>query len=204
MNTQRIPAKEVLRNVWVAIAITTAILAGIAITACRQAGNVSKAQNTNGSSYAEDRALIEDLQARYMFALDFGDLDRYVATFTEDGILDIGEGEWRGRDSIKHILASMPEREDPPSEPGTPELHPSTGRHSITNIVLKIEGDTVYGRAYWFHMSNDNPQCSAKLNSYGHYEDVIVKVDGKWFFSKRKIYNEQVPRWAASANNPCW
>ena len=41
------------------------------------------------SSYAEDRAQIEDLQARYMFALDFRDLDKYASTFTEDGILDI-------------------------------------------------------------------------------------------------------------------
>jgi hypothetical protein len=32
------------------------------------------------SSYAEDRAAIEDLQARYLFALDFHDPDLYVST----------------------------------------------------------------------------------------------------------------------------
>jgi hypothetical protein len=42
------------------------------------------------SSYAEDRAAIEDLQARYLFALDFHDPDLYVSTFTPDGILDYG------------------------------------------------------------------------------------------------------------------
>jgi hypothetical protein len=31
------------------------------------------------SSYAEDRAAIEDLQARYLFALDFHDPDLYVS-----------------------------------------------------------------------------------------------------------------------------
>ena len=41
-------------------------------------------------SYADDRAEIEDLQARYLFALDFRDPDLYVSTFTEDGILDVG------------------------------------------------------------------------------------------------------------------
>jgi hypothetical protein len=45
--------------------------------------------DTGKSSYAEDRAQIEDLQARYLFALDFFDMDTYVSTFTEDGILDI-------------------------------------------------------------------------------------------------------------------
>ena len=114
--------------------------------------------NSEINGYAEDRALIEDLQARYMFALDYGDLDKYIATFTEDGILDIGEGEWQGRDTIKQILASIPEQEEPPTDPERPELHAATGRHNITNIVLKIEGDTAYGRAYWFHMSNNNPE----------------------------------------------
>jgi hypothetical protein len=175
------------------------IVAAVSLASCRPA---EKAAGT--CSYAEDRALIEDLQSRYIFALDFGDLDSYVATFTGDGILDIGEGEWRGRDSIRHILASMPRREDPPAAPGTPELHHSTGRHAIANIVLKIEGDTAYGRAYWFHMSNDNPQRSANLDSYGHYEDVMVKVNGRWLFNRRKIFNEQVAKWAAAAENPCW
>ena len=40
-------------------------------------------------TYARDRAQIEDLQARSLFALDFFDMDTYVSTFTEDGILDI-------------------------------------------------------------------------------------------------------------------
>ncbi len=179
--------------------ITVFVVAMVAIVSCQ-----SEEKESGNNSYAEDRALIEDLQARYMFALDFGDLDSYVATFTEDGILDIGEGEWRGRDSIRHILASMPRRDDTLAAPGKPELHPATGRHSIVNIVLKIEGDTAYGRAYWFHMSNNNSRRSANLDSYGHYEDVIVKVNGIWLFSRRKIFNEEVAKWAAPAQNPCW
>jgi hypothetical protein len=46
-----------------------------------------------GSSYVEDRAAIEDLQARYLFAPDFHDPDLYVSTFTEDGVLDYGSGD---------------------------------------------------------------------------------------------------------------
>jgi len=187
-----------LRNFYAGVTIAGAVLVCIVLAAC-QSGAMEK-QN----SYAEDRALIEDLQARYMFALDHGDLDSYVATFTEDGILDIGEGEWQGRDTIKHILASIPQQEEPLADTDAPKLHPATGRHNITNIVLKVEGDTAYGRAYWFHMSNNNPQRRANLNSYGHYEDVMVKVNGQWLFSKRKIYNEEVTKWAAPDGNPSW
>jgi len=31
-----------------------------------------------------------------------------------------------------------------------------------------------------------------------------VKVDGKWYFSKRKIYNEQVKDWIYTGGNPAW
>ena len=158
----------------------------------------------DGPGYATDRALIEDLQARYMFALDFGDLDRYVATFTEDGILDIGEGEWRGRDTIRMILSALSANEEPYGDAELEKLYPATGRHNITNIVLRIEGDTAYGRAYWFHMGNDNPERKAILDSYGHYEDVLVRVDGSWLFSKRRIYNEQVAKWTGPSENPSW
>jgi hypothetical protein len=190
------------RNVCAEVVITCSVLASITMTGCSHSSSRSELPEAN--SYAEDRALIEDLQARYMFALDFNDLDKYVATFTEDGILDIGEGEWRSRDTIRKILSAMPKPEEPTEEPHASKQHIPTGRHSITNIVLKIEGDTAYGRAYWFHMSNRNPQHSATLDSYGHYEDVIVKVNGRWLFSKRKIYNEQVSKWSAPLSNPCW
>jgi hypothetical protein len=190
------------------------------------------ATDTNVSSYAEDRAQIEDLQARYMFALDFGDVDTYVSTFTEDGVLDIVGMKWQGRDEIREIISGMsenaPEGEEEPAaqeesaaeeepaaqeesageeEPAAQEekeLYAATGRHNITNIVLKIDGDKAKGRAYWFHYGNNNPERSAQINSYGHYEDELVKVDGQWLFSKRVIYNEQVAEWIGPAENPCW
>jgi hypothetical protein len=162
------------------------------------------AAEATGGSYGEDRALIEDLQARYMFALDFGDVDTYVMTFTEDGILDIGDGPIRGRDAIRKVIGGMPGRKEAPAAKDAPALRPATGRHNITNIVIKVDGDKATGRAYWFHYGNNNPQRAATLDSYGHYEDEMVKVNGKWLFSKRRIYNEQVDKWAAPKGNPAW
>lgn len=197
--------------------------------------------NTNVSSYAEDRAQIENLQARYMFAFDFHDIDTYVSTFTEDGIVDIIGMKWQGHEEIRKMLESLytntPEREETPAakpsegeeepamvsseggekpvaEPSEGEeisaiveaekTYPATGRHNITNIVLKIDGDKAVGRAYWFHYGNDNPERKAVLNSYGHYEDEMVKVNGEWLFSKRVIYNEQMAEWIGPTENPCW
>jgi hypothetical protein len=151
------------------------------------------------SSYAEDRAEIEDLQARYLFALDFHDPDLYVSTFTQDGVLDYGSGEVKGREAIKEVIARMP-------SPATAEgLRPAAARHNISNVVIKVDGNKAAGRSYWFHYSNDNPQRRGVFDGFGHYEDQLVKIDGKWLFAKRKIYNEGRDEWAyKSGKNPAW
>jgi hypothetical protein len=153
-------------------------------------------------NYAEDRALIEDLQARYLFALDFRDPQAYAATFARDGVLDYGAGKIRGREAIAAMVADMRAGDAEQRAADTSGLRPAAGRHNITNIVLEINGDRATGTAYWFHMGNDNPERGAQLNSFGHYEDELIKVDGEWLFSLRKIYNEQVAEWAAGIDNP--
>ena len=180
---------------------TGMLLCGIAVLFL--AATVSSRATTQSSSYAEDRAEIEDLQARYMFALDFKDPDTYASTFTEDGVLDYGPVV-KGRDAIKKVIADMGKRRAGQAAPGAAGQPPVVGRHNISNIVIKIDGDKAEGRAYWFHYSNSGPKGAGTLDSFGHYEDEMVKVDGKWYFSKRKIYNEQVAAWAYKGGNPAW
>jgi ketosteroid isomerase-like protein len=160
--------------------------------------------DTSKSSYAEDRAQIEDLQARYLFALDFFDMDTYVSTFTEDGILDIVAYQAKGREEIRKKLEEARPVFDQSAGDAPQGPYPATGRHNITNIVLKIDGDKAVGRAYWFHYGNNNPERRAVLDGYGHYEDEMVKVDGQWLFNKRVIYNEGVADWIASSEKPAW
>jgi uncharacterized protein (TIGR02246 family) len=164
---------------------------------------VGVSSRSTQNSYAEDRAEIEDLQARYMFALDFKDLDTYASTFTPDGVLDYGPVV-KGRDAIKKAIADMGKRAADQAAQDTSGLRPAVGRHNISNIVIKIDGDKATGRAYWFHYSNNTPKRTATLDSFGHYEDEMVKIEGKWYFSKRKIYNEQVADWAYKGANPAW
>ena len=155
------------------------------------------------SSFGEDRAQIEDLEARYLFALDFRDADTYALTFTPDGVLDYGP-VINGRDAIRDFIAGMAKTDADRAAKDTSGLRPAAGRHNISNVVLKIEGNKAVGRSYWFHYSNNNDKRTAGLDSFGHYEDEMVKVDGKWLFSKRKIYNEQVAAWASKPGNPAW
>jgi hypothetical protein len=56
-----------------------------------------------------------------------------------------------------------------------------------------------------FHYSNDNPDRRGVFDGFGHYEDELAKVNGKWLFTKRKIYNEGRDEWAyKGVKNPAW
>jgi hypothetical protein len=162
--------------------------------------STSQTQSRPATSYAEDRAAIEDLQARYLFAMDFRDPDLYVTTFTEDGILDIGNGEIKGRQAIKDVVSRMPA-----PAAGAGGLRAAAARHNISNIVIKVDGNKASSRSLWFHYSNSNANRTTVFDGFGHYEDELVKVNGQWLFTKRRIYNEGRDEWAYKAGkNPAW
>lgn len=153
------------------------------------------------AGYGDDRALIEDLQARYLFAFDFADAEGYAGTFTEDGILDYGGGVLTGRKAIAEFIASGRKRTEE-ARAKTPEgQRPSVGRHIINNMVVKIDGDKARGVSYWTHMTS-GADGRGTVDFFGHYEDEMVKVDGEWLFSRRRIYNEAIPEWASQYLNP--
>src|SRR5271166_2420981 len=142
----------------------TAVLITVVVMLMASAAVSLRAQARPVSSYAEDRAAIEDLQARYLFALDFHDPDLYVSTFTPDGVLDYGSGDVKGREAIKAVIARMP------SPAATTGLRAAAARHNISNDVIKVDGDKAFSRSYWFHYSNDNPQRRGAFDGFGHYE----------------------------------
>lgn len=153
------------------------------------------------AGYGDDHALIEDLQARYLFAFDFGDAEGYANTFAPDGILNFGWGEIKGREAIAKFIADGRERTaEARANPPAGE-RPSIGRHIISNIVVTIDGNKARGLAYWTHMTSDKTGYGT-VDFFGHYEDEMVKVNGEWLFSKRYVFNEAVPEWASEYVNP--
>jgi hypothetical protein len=153
------------------------------------------------AGYGDDRALIEDLQARYLFAFDFGDPQGYANTFAPDGILDFGWGEIKGREAIAKFIVDGRKRTEEARAKTPVGQRPSIGRHIINNIVVKIDGNKARGVAYWSHMTS-GPDGRGGVDFFGHYEDELVKVNGEWLFARRRIYNEAVPEWASQYVNP--
>jgi hypothetical protein len=173
----------------------------LALAACGQNGTdaaAAPAAAAPAASYAEDRALIEDLQGRYMFALDWRNEEAYAATFAPDGEMDSAAVTGKGRDGIAQEIIDMKAREAKRAEE-TGKPVPRM-RHNITNVALDIDGDRAHGRAYWTSYTNANGK--PELNGYGHYEDELIKIEGKWYFVKRKIFNEFAPGREGPAEMP--
>lgn len=155
------------------------------------------------AGYAEDRAAIMDLQGRYLFALDFGDADTYASTFTEDGVIDWARGEVKGRKAIREFVASGTYNPTQDAEKGK---WPAASRHFVTNQVIKVDGNTAKAMTYWFEATNKTAdRRTMVMGLFGHYEDDLIKIDGKWYFKKRVIFNEGLEgRHKAGEKNPAW
>jgi hypothetical protein len=160
----------------------------------------SAQQPTYADSYAQDRAEIEDLMARYLFAIDYFDWDAYVATFAPDGELEFASGTSKGRDAIRTAVESFSERigEFYHTEDGKP----ATLRHVILQSSIRVEGDQAWARSQWVEMANDGPGDTLKMGTFGIYEDELTKIDGHWLFAKRRVLNEFIPNRHSGPENP--
>lgn len=148
------------------------------------------ADGATAGSYADDRAEIENLMSKYIFALDLKDADAYAATFTEDGVINHAGGIERGRGEIREFIQASAETARKALENRDPAMpRPIPNRHLIDNLELEITGDTAKGRAYWTTVAADE-NGQARVSEYGFYEYELRRVNGEWLFSKRLIVNE--------------
>jgi hypothetical protein len=147
------------------------------------------------AGYADDRAEIENISNRYMVAVDAGDIDTVMSTWTDDGVLKSVFGVATGKAAIRKTMAGFgggAVKSIPANATSRPRV-----RHQIMNHVIDVNGSTAKSVAYWFAMTNDTPQHDVQLLYFGHYEDELVKVNGHWLFRKRTVYNESMPNRAA-------
>lgn len=140
------------------------------------------------ADYANDRAEIENISNKYMVAVDAGDIETVMSTWHPDGELVWVFGTENGKDEIRAAMSDFGgARYEAVAEDAT--WRPRT-RHQIINHVIDVEGDTAHTTAYWFATTNRTPQGDVQLLYMGHYEDILVRENGKWLFKSRKVYNE--------------
>ena len=152
------------------------------------------------ANYGRDRAEIEDLMARYLFAIDYHDWEAYVATFVEDGELEFAAGTTKGREAIRAVVTRFAEGIGRFYH--TADGKPAKLRHIVLQTAIRVEGDRAWSRSQWLEMANHGPNDEPKIGTYGIYEDELTKVDGKWLFAKRRVLNEFIPNRGSGPGNP--
>jgi ketosteroid isomerase-like protein len=142
------------------------------------------------AGYADDRAQIENLSNKYMVAVDAGDIETVMSTWAEDGVLEWVNGTEVGKAAIRKAMSNFGGARKVEIPEGATS-RPRT-RHQIINHVIDIsaDGKTAKTTAYWFAITNNNPEKEVKLLYFGHYEDDLARVNGKWLFKKRRVFNE--------------
>jgi hypothetical protein len=140
------------------------------------------------AGYADDRAEIQNISNKYMVAVDAGDIATVMETWAQDGRLEWIGGIEEGKDEIFAAMSNFGGSRYVEIPEGAKKRKRT--RHQIINHVIDVEGNHATSTAYWFAMTNNNPHGEVRILYMGHYADELEKVNGKWLFKVRKVYNE--------------
>jgi 3-phenylpropionate/cinnamic acid dioxygenase small subunit len=148
------------------------------------AASVVAAADAASATAAQDRAAIQNLIAKYAFALDTLNADLYASVFAPNAEFTFGGNTYKGRDQIRGIIANIKERRA--ARPATDGPAPKS-YHAITNTMIEFVNDhQAHHRSYWQTISGQS-SGPFSVGGMGLYEDTLVKVDDEWLIQKREI-----------------
>lgn len=132
----------------------------------------------------EDRIAVEDVMARYVWAVDSLDADGYVAVFTEDAVINSNGSLSRGHAEIRKIVTGLIQRRDDNKAKGLPTANLY---HVISSprITFTKPGEALH-QSYWqtVRRDKDGRMIAAAM---GRSEDRLVKRNGQWLIQFRKL-----------------
>jgi len=132
----------------------------------------------------EDRIAVEDVMARYVWAVDSLDPEGYVAVFTEDAVIDSNGSISTGHEGIRKIVTSLIQRRDDNKAKG---LQTSNLYHVISSVRITFPkpGEALH-QSYWqtVRRDKDGKMTAAAM---GRSEDRLVKRNGQWLIQWRKL-----------------
>jgi 3-phenylpropionate/cinnamic acid dioxygenase small subunit len=133
----------------------------------------------------EDRVEVEELMARYAWALDTGDFEGYVECFHEDGWLEHWpQGRCHGRDGLRRATDSL--------WYNAPD-HYLGRQHRMSQVLMSTEGEeAVRIKCFWSILQHDVKTFENRVFGMGTWDT----REGEWRF--KSVYvdlwiNGQVP-----------
>jgi 3-phenylpropionate/cinnamic acid dioxygenase small subunit len=131
----------------------------------------------------DDLLQIQQLYARYAWALDDRRDEEWLECFTDNGSVESSMfGRFEGREDLRRFLAKYQNAFN------TMQL-----RHLNSNLVIDIFGDRAEGRCYLVLYSSRRGR--ADTNAIGIYRDQLQQIEGRWLFVSRKVTYDYSGRW---------
>ena len=132
----------------------------------------------------EDRIAVEDVMARYVWAVDSLDADGYVAVFTDDAVIDSNGSISKGHTEIRKIVTGLLQRRDDNKAKGLPTANLY---HVISSVRITFPkpGEALH-QSYWQTVRRDK-DGKIIAAAMGRSEDRLVKRNGKWLIQFRKL-----------------
>lgn len=115
----------------------------------------------------EDIEEIKQLKYNYCYTADGGDVEGWLAGFTEDAAADFGFARYEGKRELRQFIG---------------ERFPSDcafAKHQVMNPVIKVNGDKATGKWYVLCPGTFKPTNEA-IWIGATYEEKYVRQRGKW------------------------
>jgi hypothetical protein len=124
------------------------------------------------------REAIAHTQSVYNTEGDRGRLDGLLLTFTEDGVLELDSGEFRGREAIRGALSGAVDEKRREAAAGQRLFL----RHHLTTRRVEFAGQSAADVwTYFFVMT------PVGLDHSGVYVDRFVRQGGRWLIARRRV-----------------
>jgi hypothetical protein len=163
---------------WLAITLAVGPLAVLAVQAQQNTTNASaKPPALTAADYVE----IQQLVARYAYAVDTHADNGYAYAdlFVPDGVFG---GKTTGREQLAALARSTQ------AERGGP----SYTRHFLTNVIIHPTPEGARGSQYLVAVDVAEQGKSSSVVHGGRYEDVYVKTPQGWRFKTRQYIPSQI------------
>ena len=123
----------------------------------------------------EDQLAIQQLDAKYNQAIDFGKGADWAATFTPDGVFNSGSGTFTGTEQLAGFGSGFATR--------------MKARHWTNNLVIDGDGAKATGCCYLaLYRLTPGEQPPAGILITAVYNDELSRgADGQWRFTKRTV-----------------
>lgn len=145
-----------------------------------------------GSSYSQDKPVtdkmlldrirIEDMMIRYYDDLGKAGGEKMAGHYTEDGVLDVNNMVFTGRNEIEKIYNTTGEE--------TGEVYEGSVNTLVTNFIIDIDGDEATCWLIYTNVMNESIEKPPRYLEQGRDYTRLVKHDGRWLIKHRYITSD--------------